>query len=183
MTNSLAGETFGVSPPATQPLAPIGVLTSDHGPQCTATVINLKNSYFDTSLPADLLLQSQELRRQFATGNFNDNVVVTAAHCVVSESDPQPNGFMFAPGFTGIAPRYSKDFTSGPNGTSGQVSPQENTDQFGIGSPFAGQPVGQSPHGVWGCSRDNASKRPCGGVGPLSWGGCERLCYGSGQIG
>ena len=142
---TLAGTVFGVSPPSASAPSAVGVLTSDNGPQCTATVVDLTKS-FDLSHP--------EVSRRINQykGQFNGNVVVTAAHCVAGGE----HGFMFAPGFTGIAPRFSADFTSGT------VSP----DNGQYGSPFAGSPIGQAPLGVWGCSNDSRSTRQCGTFGP-----------------
>jgi len=137
----LIGGLISASPPTTGAIPPVGVLTSDTGPQCTATVVDLAQSS-DLAVPRlAKLFQAQQKR-------FNKNVVVTAAHCVANFS-----GFMFAPAFTGIAPRFSMDFSTGT------VS-EDTTSPWG--SPFGGQPVGQSPYGVWGCSKAASSGPRCG---------------------
>ena len=129
--------------PAPSPSGAVGVITGDGGaPQCTATVVDLRNS-FDLVQPA----VAQELKQFQAT--FNDNVVVTAAHCVLGST-----GIMFAPGFTGIAPFSSVDFTTGFVDSGGG--------EFG-GSPFAGDSIGEAPLGVWGCSNESGAIPRCMG--------------------
>jgi hypothetical protein len=148
---SFAAAVVGASPPTVPagsfPQA-IGVLTSDRGPQCTATVVDLARSS-DLAHPG-----FNNVFRNFEP-TFNNNIVVTAAHCVTDLNGRDHEGFMFAPGFTGIAPRKSVDFATG------KVSGAEG----GFPSPFAGQPIGSSPYGVWGCSRDSLSNRTCGPFG------------------
>jgi hypothetical protein len=105
--------------------------------------VNLARS-FDPAYP----LVTQRLRKH--RDDFNGNVVVTAAHCIESRG-----GYMFAPAFTGIAPRYSIDFSTG------KVSGEHN-DQFGVGSPFEGEHIGDAPFGAWGCSHHRYADRRCG---------------------
>ena len=104
---AFSGQDVGVSPAQAAPMPAVGVLTSDNGPQCTATVVNLAASS-DSSNPGFARVV-QVLQRHF---NFSGNVVVTAQHCLVQDSQGH-YGFMFAPGFQGTAPAASKDFTSG----------------------------------------------------------------------
>ncbi len=143
---AFSGQDVGVSPAQAAPMPAVGVLTSDNGPQCTATVVNLAASS-DSSNPGFARVV-QVLQRHF---NFSGNVVVTAQHCLVQDSQGH-YGFMFAPGFQGTAPAASKDFTSGIV-SSGATN---------------GKPIGHAPLGVWGCSWDSSSNRECGSPFGLS---------------
>ena len=148
---SFGGVVFGVSPPSAPAPSAVGVLTADNpgAPQCTATVVDLAHS-FDPGHP-EVYDRIQKYKNQ-----FNGDVVVTAAHCVLSGSGQPLNGLMFAPGFTGLAPRHSVDFTTGT--VSADTGP--------YGSQFAGRAIGSAPLGVWGCSENSESNQKCG-VGGL----------------
>jgi hypothetical protein len=105
------------SPAASIPY--VGVLTSDGGPQCTATVIGP----YSAGSPV-------------ATGD----VIVTAAHCVESLSDDVDfDDFAFAPAYSGPLPSNTSDYD-------GDLNPCGPAQGPPMDCPLSGA---SAPYGVW----------------------------------
>ncbi len=116
----------------------VGVLTGpSDAPQCTGTVISLQRSASPDPATNAHLAALRNTQAFKVYGNLG--VVLTAAHCVAGMVGDSGADIRFAPGFTGIAPRYSSDFDTGT------VSPAGGT----YGSPFAGRHIGSARLGVW----------------------------------